>query len=128
MLQLKLRNIGVIFLNFQSCACCKNIWRIMNTIACIWRKTILRHFLGHYLSLEAHIFRSFASGDRCCPRQISERTLAPNENYCLYRNLSLIISSVRPCQMKSTAFAAQLSETPWPKLNAASVFFPDILV
>ena len=80
MLQLKLRNIGVIFLNFQSCACCKNIWRIMNTIASIWRKNIVRHFLGHYLSLEAHIFRSFASGNRWCPRQMSERTFAPNEN------------------------------------------------
>ena len=44
-LQLKLRNIGVIFPNLQNRAYCvaKNIWRIINTIAFIWTENMLRY-------------------------------------------------------------------------------------
>ena len=62
---------------FKTALVAKNIWRIINTIASIWRESILA-----YLSLDVIISAKLETDDVC--GQKSKDIFAPNGGYCLH--------------------------------------------
>ena len=88
--QLKLRNIRELIPSFQSARVAKNIWRIINTTASIWRKN-MPECLSLDITFSSKLTVYFGLAVNCSLLvlfdvwgQISLHILAPNGDHCLY--------------------------------------------
>ena len=102
--QLKLGNIRQYSPIFKTTRVAKNIWRIINTIASIWRESMLGYLSWTFsVPWSSQFSSSYARSENCSllgtddvRGQISEHIFAPNGDYCWsIRHFSRLFATIR---------------------------------